>query len=204
MAAGAGRARGPRAALGGRAGRSRAKAGAHRRHRHQRQDHDHVPRRRRAARRRPQGRPRGHRAIPHRRPPGRRHPHHAGVVRPPGHVPRDGGRRLLARGDRGLLAFARAAARRGQLFPGGRVHQPHARPPGLPRRHGDVLPGQADALLGPAASRRARGDQRRRRSRGRAREGLARTRVDVRPRAARGLPGRRRGPRPGRHALPRA
>ena len=56
-------------------------------------------------------RPRGHRRVPHRRPPRRGRAHHARVLRPPGPLPRDGGRGLPARRARGLVALARAGAR---------------------------------------------------------------------------------------------
>ena len=92
-------------------------ARARRRHRHQRQDHDDLPDRRRPARRRPQGRPARHRAVPHRRPPGRGGAHHAGGVRPAGALPRDGGRRLLARAcSRSPRTRSRSSASHGCEF----------------------------------------------------------------------------------------
>ena len=143
-------------------------------HRHQRQDDDDLPHRRRPARGRPQGRPDRHRAIPHRRPPGRRHALHARGFRPPGPLARDGGRGLLARRARGLVALARAPARGRLRVPGGRVHEPHPRPSRLPRRHGFVLPGQAQAVRGAGAPGRTVRDQRGRRPGGRADRRLAR------------------------------
>ena len=114
-----------------------ARAGAGGRHRHERQDHHHAtsstPRCARAGQKVGLAR---HRAVPHRRPAGRGGAHDARVLGPAGPVPRDGGRRLQPRGARGLLALAGAEARARLRVPGGRLHQPHARPPGLPRRHG--------------------------------------------------------------------
>ena len=66
----------------------------------------------------------------------------------------------------------------GMLLPRGRVHEPHARPPRLPRRHGELLRGEAPAV--PRAPRARRHRRRERpRSLGRAARGPAR------PRAAR-------------------
>ena len=66
----------------------------------------------------------------------------------------DARRRRRGLRDGGLLARARAAPRRRDPLGGRRVHQPHAGPPRLPRRHGGLLPGQAPALRGRAAAAR--------------------------------------------------
>ena len=80
--------------------------------------------------------PARHRAVPHRRPAGRGRAHDARGLRPAGALPGDGGRGLHARRARGLLALPRAQARARLRVPGGRLHEPHPRPPRLPRRHG--------------------------------------------------------------------
>jgi UDP-N-acetylmuramoyl-L-alanyl-D-glutamate--2,6-diaminopimelate ligase len=81
---------------------------------------------------------------------------------------------LLARRARGLVALARAQARAGLRVPRRRLHEPHPRPSRLPRRHGFVLPGQAEAVRGARAAGRTVRDQRGRRPRGRAHRRLAR------------------------------
>ena len=58
--------------------------------------------------------------------------HHAGGDRPPAHVRGDARRRRPRVRDGGLLARARAAARRRDPLRRRRVHQPHAGPPRLP------------------------------------------------------------------------
>ena len=50
------------------------------------------------------------------------------------------------RGDGGLLPRARARPRRGLPLRRRGLHEPDARPPRLPRRHGGLLPGQEAAL----------------------------------------------------------
>ena len=69
--------------------------------------------------------------------------HHAGGDRPAGDVPRDARRRRPRVRDGGLLARARAAARRRHPLRRRRVHEPQPGPSRLPPRHGDVLRGQA-------------------------------------------------------------
>ena len=54
----------------------------------------------------------------------------------PARSARDGRRRLRRVRDGGVVARARAAPRRRHPVRGRRVHEPHARPPRLPRRHG--------------------------------------------------------------------
>ncbi len=91
--------------------RPRPRARPRGRHRHERQDDDDLPRGLRPARRRREGGPRRHGRVPRGRPRRRGGAHDARVVRPPGPLPRDGGRRLPARGARGVLALARPEAR---------------------------------------------------------------------------------------------
>ena len=69
------------------------------------------------------------------------------------------------RGARGLVALARARARPRPRVQGRGLHQPDARPPRLPRRHGRLLRGQAHALREAAAARRPRDPEPRRRPR---------------------------------------
>ena len=73
----------------------------------------------------------------------------------------DARRRRAGRGARGLVARARARPRRGMPLRRRRLHEPDARPPRLPRRHGGVLRGE-EAPLRPAQARRVRRRQRRR------------------------------------------
>ena len=70
-------------------------------------------------------------------------PHDARGDRPAGRLPRDARRRRSRLRDGGLLARARAGARRRDSLRRGGVHQPHPGPPRLPRHDGGLLPGQA-------------------------------------------------------------
>ncbi len=150
-------------------------AGAGRRHRHERQDDHGIPRalaaggrgaalraaRHRAARGR--GRGRGGRA------------NHPGGDRPAGDLRAHARVRGSGLRDGGLLARAGAAPRRRDPLRRQGLHQPDPGPPGLPRRHGGLLRGQAPAVLGrgrlAVAGDRGRhlGRQRRRRLRAPAR-----------------------------------
>ena len=83
------------------------------------------------------------------------------------------GPRLPGLRDGGLVARARAAARRRLRFAAAHLHQPDARPSRLSRRHAAVLRRQAAAVRD-AAGRRARRRQRRRSARRRARRARCR------------------------------
>ena len=140
------------------------RVGAHagRRHRHQRQD-DRCPHH-------PAPPPRGGRALrPHRHSRDRRRvrarprndDHTARDRDQP--QPRDDGRVRVRFGrDRGFEPRAGAAPRRRASLPGRGLHQPHGRPPGLPRLDGRVRVGQGPALR--VARARIRRDRQRRRS----------------------------------------
>ncbi len=138
-----GRPRGARALLGRRARRPGPLARARRRDGHERQDDDDLPDRLGAAGGRRDRRPPRHGRVPDRPAHRRGGADDAGVVRPAGALPRDGRRRLPPRGARGLLALVRTRARPRPRVQGRGLHQPDARPPRLPRRHGRVLRGQA-------------------------------------------------------------
>ena len=101
------------------------------------------------------------------------------------------GRGLRRLRDGGLVARARAAPRRRPALRGGHLHQPDARPPRLPRRHGGLLRREAPAVRA-AAGRRARRHQRRRSARRRSAAAAARRPVTYAHRR------RRRRPRPDR------
>ena len=115
------------------------------------------------------GGPRRHGRVPRGRPHRRGGAHDARVLGPAGALPGDGGRRLPPRGARGLLALARPRAGPRPRVQGRGLHQPHPRPPRLPRRHGRVLRGQADPVRDAPARGRPRDRQPRRRPRRRAR-----------------------------------
>ena len=121
--------------------RARRAPGRGRRHGHQRQDHHHLLPRRRAARRAPDDRRARHRRAADRRGRRREPADHgrgaraAGDPRAGGRAGRDGAR------HGGLLARARARPGRRADVRRRRLHQPAARPPRLPRRHGRATSG---------------------------------------------------------------
>ena len=159
---GAQRARGARGAGRGVLRQPERGAGARRHHRHERQD-DHVLRaRRRSSRRRASSAAASARSAT---------ASAAASSTPPRTTPEapelqrmlrdmlDGRLRRLR--DGGVVARAGAAARRQPAIRRRHLHQPDARSPRLPRRHGVVLRRQAPAVRDPAGRRRRR-DQRRR------------------------------------------
>ena len=88
----------------------------------------------------------------HRRRGSRGHAHHARGARRAAPAARDGGPRLLGACAMEVSSHALALQRAdGMRFAAGVFTQPDARPPRFPRRHGDVLRGQAAALRDAAA-----------------------------------------------------
>ena len=92
--------------------------------------------------------------------------------RPAADVPRDARRRRPHVRDGGVVARVRPPPARLRPLPRSRLHEPQPGSPRLPRRHGDVLPGEAAAL--PRGATAGRGHQRRGRVRAAARGGAAR------------------------------
>ena len=117
-------------------------AAAHRRHRDQRQDHEHVPDRVRAAHGRAPDRPGRRGRAPGRAGPAGQLADHAGGTRPAGAVRGHGGARGDRRGDGSVEPLAGPRPGRWHPLRRGRLHQPVAGPPRLPRRPGGLLPGQ--------------------------------------------------------------
>ena len=165
-----------RAAGAGAAGRSFLRSSepahaGHRRHRHQRQDHHGLPAAVDPRCRRPARRHAGHRRLPHRRRGSRSLTHHA---RSPGRaaaLERDDRAGLALGGHGSVVARAVVEARRRHALRRRRLHQPDARSPRLPRRHGGLLRREA-APVRDAAGGRARRDQHGRPARGVARRDL--------------------------------
>ena len=91
----------------------------------------------------------------------RRGADHARGPRRAADAARDARCRLRGVRHGGLLACARAQARRRHPLCRGGLHEPHPRPPRLPRRHGSVLRGQAAAVRAAAGRRSGRGERRR-------------------------------------------
>ena len=79
----------------------------------------------------------------------------AGGDRPAGDLPADARGRRPGLRDGGLLARAGPAPRRRDPLRGGAVHQPDPGPPRLPRRHGGLLPRQAQAVRDGAGDARS-------------------------------------------------
>ena len=156
LAAGGGRAARARGALGGLLRQSEQRPPARRHHRHQRQDHDLVPARVDLRSGRHPLRAHRHRRLPRRRSGSGRDENHAGSAGAAPHAARDGRRRVRRLRDGGVVARARAPARRLPALQRRHLHQPDARPPRLPPRHGGVLPRQAAAVRAVAARRRRR------------------------------------------------
>ena len=83
-------------------------------------------------------------------------PDHARPGGPAGHLRGAGGARGDARGDGDLVAQPRPGPARRPGLRGRRLHQPHARPPRLPRHHGALPRREAPAERAARAGRRAR------------------------------------------------
>ena len=128
-----------------------------RHHRHERQDDHVVPAARRSSRRPASGAACiGTVRLPHRRRRARRGAHHARGARRPAACCARWSTRAAARARwRCRRTRSRSGASTAPRFAAGGLHQPDARPPRLPRRHGAVLRGQAAAVRD-AAGRRAR------------------------------------------------
>ena len=72
--------------------------------------------------------------------------HDSGGDRPAADLSRDARHRRPLVRDGGVVARGRAAPSRPCALRRSRLHEPQPGPPRLPRRHGDVLPGEAAAL----------------------------------------------------------
>ena len=175
-------------------------AAAHRRHRDQRQDHEHLPDRVRAERGRAPGRPGRRGRAPGREGTAGQLADHAGGARPAGAVRGHGGARGDRRRDGSVESLAGPGPGRRHQLRRGRLHQPVAGPPRLPRRPGGLLPGQGFAVH----AARHRGGERRRQVRAPARQIRARAGDHVLGgrRRRRGLARRRRQVGRGRQYVP--
>ena len=113
-------------------------------------------------------RPARHRRAPHRRAPRAGRADDARGARPAARAALHARRRRRGLRDGGLVDRDRAAAPRGHGVRGGRLHEPLAGPPRLPRRSRDLLRGEGHALRRPLPARGQRRRRLRRAARGRA------------------------------------